>query len=194
MIFWNLFITFLKIGIVNFGGGYAMLSLIQSEVVTNHNWISSSEFTDIVGVSQMTPGPVGINVATYVGYTATVNDGYGHVMGIFGSVIATFSVLFLPFVLMLLISGLLIKYKDSLVVKTIFKYLQPVVIALIAYAAVVLMNSDNFGSFSVDGFGENVQPLFSILIFVMTFVFVYKYNANIFLLLGICAILGNLVY
>lgn len=194
MIFWNLFITFLKIGIVNFGGGYAMLSLIQSEVVTNHNWLSSSEFADIVGISQMTPGPVGVNVATYVGYTATVNAGYGHFMGILGSVIATMSVLLLPFILMLLISGLLIRYKNSLIVKTIFKYLQPVVIALIGYAAIILMNGENFGNFSNAGFSENLQILVSILIFIITFISVYKYNVNIFLVLGICAVLGNFVY
>ena len=71
MIFLHLFLTFSKIGIFNFGGGYAMLSLIQNEVVEKHHWLTNGEFTDIVAISQGTPGPIGINCATYVGYTAS---------------------------------------------------------------------------------------------------------------------------
>ena len=76
MIFLYLFYTFFKIGLFGFGGGYAMLSLIQGEVVTRYHWINAGEFTDIVAISQMTPGPIGINSATYVGYTAVLNAGY----------------------------------------------------------------------------------------------------------------------
>ena len=73
MIYVQLFYTFFLIGLFGFGGGYAMISMIQGEVVTNHHWMSMGEFTDIVAVSQMTPGPIGINSATYVGYTSVVN-------------------------------------------------------------------------------------------------------------------------
>ena len=73
MIYWKIFITFFKIGLFNFGGGYPMISFIQNEVVFKNGWISNAEFTDIVAVSQMTPGPVGINMATYTGYSATDN-------------------------------------------------------------------------------------------------------------------------
>lgn len=194
MIFLQLFWTFIRIGIINFGGGYAMLSLIQAEVVTNHHWLTPSEFTDIVGISQMTPGPVGVNAATYVGYIATINAGYSPFMGILGSLLATISVLFLPFVLMLLISGLLIKYKNSTMVKTIFRYLQPIVIALISYTAIVLMNKDNFGCLNTKSLTDNTQLIISILIFIATFVSVYKYNVNIFVILIICAILGVFTY
>lgn len=90
MIFLYLFYTFCKIGLFGFGGGYAMLSMIQGEVVTRYNWISASEFTDIIAISQMTPGPIGINSATYVGYTAVLNAGYNESWAIFGSCIATF--------------------------------------------------------------------------------------------------------
>ena len=76
MIFLYLFYTFCKIGLFGFGGGYAMLSMIQGEVVTRYNWVSASEFTDIIAISQMTPGPIGINSATYVGYTAVYNASY----------------------------------------------------------------------------------------------------------------------
>ena len=71
MIFWQLFVSYLKIGFFGFGGGYAMLSLIQNEVVVQHAWMTNAEFADIVAVSQITPGPIAINSATYVGYTAS---------------------------------------------------------------------------------------------------------------------------
>ena len=75
MVFLQLFYTFFKIGLFGFGGGYAMLSMIQGEVVTRYGWLTAQEFTDIVAISQMTPGPIGINSATYVGYT-TIADCY----------------------------------------------------------------------------------------------------------------------
>ena len=84
MLFLQLFYTYLKIGLFGFGGGYAMLSLIQDEVVDKHGWISTQEFTDIVAISQMTPGPIGINSATYIGYTAVQNAGYSTEISIEG--------------------------------------------------------------------------------------------------------------
>ena len=100
----KLFYTFFKIGLFGFGGGYAMISMIQGEVVTRYEWLSSSDFTDIIAISQMTPGPIGINSATYVGYTAMVNAGYSHAAGILGSTVATFSVVLPSFILMIFIS------------------------------------------------------------------------------------------
>ena len=102
----KLFYTFFKIGLFGFGGGYAMISMIQGEVVTRYEWLSSSDFTDIIAISQMTPGPIGINSATYVGYTAMVNDGYSHAAGILGSTVATFSVVLPSFILMIFIPKL----------------------------------------------------------------------------------------
>ena len=96
MIYIQLFYTFFKIGLFGFGGGYAMLSMIQGEVVTRYGWVSSQEFTDIVAISQMTPGPIGINAATYVGFTSTGS--------IWGAIIATFAVVLPSFILMLTIS------------------------------------------------------------------------------------------
>jgi chromate transporter len=104
MLFLQLFYTYLKIGLFGFGGGYAMLSLIQDEVVDKHGWISTQEFTDIVAISQMTPGPIGINSATYIGYTAVQNAGYSTEISILGSVIATFAVCLPSFILVLIIS------------------------------------------------------------------------------------------
>ena len=93
MIFLQLFYVFSKIGIFNFGGGYAMLSLIQDEVVNKHHWLTVQEFTDIVAVSQSTPGPIGINCATYTGYTAVVNAGYPVWLAVLGAVLASLSVM-----------------------------------------------------------------------------------------------------
>ena len=90
MLFLHLFYTFFKIGLFGFGGGYAMLSMIQGEVVTRYGWLTPQEFTDIVAISQMTPGPIGINSATYVGYS-TIAEQYGTSMGVLGSCIATFA-------------------------------------------------------------------------------------------------------
>ena len=89
MIFLRLFLIFLKIGIFSFGGGLATIALIQNEVVEKQRWLSAQEFTDIVATSQITPGPVGINTATYTGYTAIVNAGYSEGLGIVGALLAS---------------------------------------------------------------------------------------------------------
>ena len=91
MIFWELFSTFFVIGMFTIGGGYAMLSLIQNEVVTVHGWISDGTFTDIVAISQMTPGPIGINSATYIGYEVLANTGASQPLCVLGSFTATFA-------------------------------------------------------------------------------------------------------
>ena len=90
MIFLQLFIVFFQIGIFGFGGGYSMISLIQGQVVTQYHWMTMQEFTDVVAISQMTPGPIGINSATYCGYTAVHNAGMGGMMAILGSAVAAF--------------------------------------------------------------------------------------------------------
>ena len=90
-----------------------MLSMIQGEVVTRYNWLTPQEFTDIVAISQMTPGPIGINSATYVGYNTIVDAGYGMGLGIVGSSIATFAVVLPSFILMLTISRFFLKYRNT---------------------------------------------------------------------------------
>ena len=120
MVFLQLFYTFFKIGLFGFGGGYAMLSMIQGEVVTRYGWLTAQEFTDIVAISQMTPGPIGINSATYVGYT-TIADCYGTSYGILGSIIATFAVVLPSFLLMLTISKFFLKYQKHPSVEAVGK-------------------------------------------------------------------------
>ncbi|WP_337422032.1 chromate transporter [Phocaeicola sp.] len=187
MIFLQLFYTFFKIGLFGFGGGYAMISMIQGEVVTRHEWLSSTEFTDIIAISQMTPGPIGINSATYVGYSAVVNAGYSHAIGILGSVVATVSVVLPSFILMVLISKFFLKYQKHPIIASVFKGLRPGVVGLLAAAALVLMNGENFGTY-------NWQILTSILLFAGTFIASYRYKVNPILLIVICGFIGFITF
>ena len=186
MIFLQLFYTFFKIGLFGFGGGYAMISMIQGEVVTRHEWLSSNEFTDIIAISQMTPGPIGINSATYVGYSAVVNAGYSHAVGILGSTIATVSVVLPSFILMVLISKFFLKYQKHPIIASVFEGLRPGVVGLLA-AALVLMNGENFGTY-------NWQILTSIILFAGTFIASYRYKVNPILLIVICGIIGYVTF
>ena len=138
MILWQLFISYLKIGFFGFGGGYAMLSLIQNEVVVQHAWMTNAEFADIVAVSQITPGPIAINSATYVGYTVGTQAG-GTLFGIVGSLIATFAVCLPSLTLMLLITRFFLRLKHNPLIEGAMKGLHPVVIGMIASAALLLM-------------------------------------------------------
>ncbi|MBU3104816.1 chromate transporter [Clostridium gasigenes] len=124
-IIFKLFFSFLKIGAFSFGGGYAMLPFIQREIVTTNNWISMPEFMDIIGISQMTPGPIAINSATFVGYK---------IQGVCGSLAATLGVITTSFILVSIISKVLAKFKNSVVVKSALLGMRPVLIALILSA------------------------------------------------------------
>ena len=166
MVFFQLFITFFEIGLFGFGGGYGMLSLIQTEVVRNHHWLTSAEFTNIVAISQMTPGPIGINTATYCGYTAVHSMGYGTGMSVLGSAIATFALVLPTFILMILITKMFMRYMKTTAVQSVFEGLRPAVVGLLAAATLMLMNSENFGSFGASRW----QFCISIALFIATFV------------------------
>lgn len=145
-IYWQLIWAYIKIGIFGFGGGYAMLSLVEKAVVTP-GWISETMFTDIVAISQMTPGPIGINSATYIGYVApeSVNPAlHGVLWGLLGSCVATLAVTLPSFFLVLYSSHFIRRHHESGAIKAIFSGLRPVVVGLIASAAIMLMNTPNF--------------------------------------------------
>lgn len=131
----KLFFTFLKIGTFSFGGGYAMIPFIQREIITNNKWINSSTFMDIIGISQMTPGPIAINSATFVGYK---------VSGVFGSVAATLGVVTMSFILVSIASKAMDKFKESKVLKAALLGMRPVLIALIIQAFVDLAKDAYF--------------------------------------------------
>lgn len=166
MIFLYLFITFFQIGIFGFGGGYGMLSLIQGEVVHHWHWMTTSEFTDIVAISQMTPGPIGINSATYCGYTAIHNAGMGEGMAILGSCVATFALVLPSLILMILIAKLFLKYMHTQTVQNVFAALRPAVVGLLAAATLLLCTPENFSTPR-----ENPWQFWvSVFLFVATFV------------------------
>ena len=144
MIFIELFITFFLIGMFTIGGGYAMLSLIQSQVVTVHHWIDDTTFTDIVAISQMTPGPIGINSATYVGYEVLTNTGAPEIMCVLGSFTATFAVVLPSFIIVLAICKVYEKFKNHYMFQGIMTGLKPATLGLVGTAALSLATPENF--------------------------------------------------
>lgn len=190
LLYLQLFWTFLKIGLLGFGGGYAMISMIQGEVVTDHHWMTMGQFTDIVAVSQATPGPIGINSATYVGYTAIVNAGHEPWWGILGSLISTVAVVLPSFVLMLIISKFLMKYKNHPAVESTFLGLRPAVVGLLCAAALLLMNAENFGTFA-----EHPWRFFiSIGIFLFAFTAQRIYKMSPILIILLCGAVGLILF
>lgn len=173
-IYLKLIWAYLKIGLFGFGGGYAMLSLIEREVVQS-GWITSNEFTDIVAISQMTPGPIGINSATYIGY---VVGG-----GIIGSIIATFVVVVPSYLLVLYATHYVQQHRDSNIINGILFGLRPVVVGLIASAALLLMNKDNFVDYS-----------WSIIICAISFLIVYFVKIHPIYVIIMAGIAGWIIY
>lgn len=190
LLFIQLFWTFFKIGLFGFGGGYAMLSMIQGEVVTKHDWLSHQEFTDIIAISQMTPGPIGINSATYVGYTSITNAGGPHWLGVIGSAVATLAVVLPSFIMMLTISKLLMKYKKTKTVESIFMGLRPAVVGLLASASLLLMNVENFGHPK----DNTYQFVTSVVIFIAAFLATYKWKVHPILAIVLAGVAGFIMY
>lgn len=125
----KLFLSFLKIGAFSFGGGYAMLPLIEKETIEIHGWLTTKEFIDILAVVEMTPGPIAINSATFLGYK---------VAGVWGSVVATVGVVLPSIVIILIIAHFLSKFKDSPYVDWAFRGIRPVVLGLIVSASITV--------------------------------------------------------
>lgn len=195
MIFFQLFYTFLMIGAFTFGGGYSMVALIQGEVVTHHGWMTAAEFTDLLAVSQMTPGPVGINTATYAGYTAVINAGYPQWAAVGGSLLASLAVIVVPVTLMLLVGSWLLQHKEEARVAAIMRVLRLAVVGLIAAAALGLMPSafapTTIGTLSILNFRFSI---ISLLIFAAVFILSWRYKKSPILLIVASGLAGLLVY
>ena len=159
MIFLQLFITFFQIGLFGFGGGYGMLSLIQTQTVTHHAWLTSAEFT--TSASSMES----LSSATYCGYVAVQNAGMGEWYAILGSATATLALVLPSCIIMVLICRVFLRYMDTLVVQSVMAGLRPAVVGLIAAAALMLMTPENFSAPSVNPW----QFWISIIIFAATF-------------------------
>ena len=192
----QLFWTFFLIGIFTFGGGYAMLSLIQTEVVVEHAWLSESVFTDIVAISQMTPGPIGINCATYVGYDVVTATGAGHLMGVIGSLTATLAITLPSFIIVLLLVKFYTRVKGSPVFEGVMGAVRPAVVGLIGAAAVILCVNVSWNgltpAFSV--VEENFPDWKSWCLFAAAFVASFKFKVNPILLIVLAGVLGLLLY
>ena len=198
-IYLKLIWAYLKIGIFGFGGGYAMLSLVEHSVV-DPGWITETMFTDIVAISQMTPGPIGINSATYIGYVAPahVNPSlHSPLWGILGSVLATLAVVLPSFFLVIYSSHFIRRHQESGAIKAVFSGLRPVVVGLIASAAILLMNNANFNPN-----GISWQLLTNIIICVAAFCLVYfkfpwrgrKISIHPILVIILAGLTGYLIY
>ena len=136
--------AFFKIGLFGFGGGYAMLPLIQQEVVETNEWITINEFTDIVAISQTTPGPISFNSATYIGYKAVHSSGFTVLASILGSAVCTLAVSLPSFGIMTFVCAFFFRFKENRYVLAALFGIKPAVIGLIAAAGIMLINGFNF--------------------------------------------------
>ena len=189
MIFFQLFYTFLLIGLFTFGGGYSMIALIYDEVVTRHAWITSAEFTDILAISQITPGPIGINTATYTGYAAVASAGYPTYMAVLGSLIASVAVILLPATLIILVSRWLQQHSDNPTVATVLRTLRIAVLGLIAAAALSLLTAENFG---IPALSRHFVT--SVVIFAGVFILSVWYKKSPIFLIALSGLAGLIVY
>ena len=193
LLYLQLFWTYTKIGLFGFGGGYAMLSLVQDEVVVKHGWITEQQFTDIVALSQVTPGPIGINSATYIGYTATGS--------ILGAIVATLAVSLPSFILVMLISIAFSRFRQNRWVEAAFVGIRPASVGLIASAALLLsIHAEGVWQWINHGNGEeivvrdNFPDLRSLLLFAVTFVAALRRWVHPILLILLAGGAGWLLY
>ena len=182
MIYLELFWTFFVIGMFTIGGGYAMLSLIQNQVVTEHNWITDTMFTDIVAISQMTPGPIGINSATYIGYEVLASTGASDFMCILGSFTATFAVVLPSFIIVLAICKVYDRFKNHYLFKGVMTGLKPAVLGLVGTAALGLATPENFIDWK------------SYMLCLAAFIGIFTKKIGPFTALGLGAVAGLLLY
>ncbi|MCR1899406.1 chromate transporter [Irregularibacter muris] len=152
----NIFLVFLKIGAFSFGGGYAMIPFIQREIIVKNGWLDIKEFLDIIAIAEVTPGPIAVNSATFVGYK------YG---GLIGSIVATLAIISVSFILIVIISRIYDKFKQSNTVKAVFLGIRPTILGLILSAAVTVGKSAFTGTQSI-------------LIALVIFIAVYKYKLH----------------
>jgi chromate transporter len=171
-IYLKIFWEFLKMGTFSFGGGNALLPLLRQEVVMNNTWLKPKEFTDLVAISQVTPGPIAINGATYVGYK---------VGGIWGSLLANLGIILPTFIIMILVTTFFLKFKENEYVKNAFSGILPVTVGLVAASAFIVAN----GSF-ID--------YKSIIICLGVFICAYKYKVDPIALTIISGVIGFVLY
>ncbi len=172
----KLFLSFLKVGMFSIGGGYAAMPLIQSEVVAGYGWLSMGEFTDLITIAEMTPGPIAVNSATFVGI---------RIAGVPGAIAATFGCIFPSCIIVSLLAFIYYKYKNVSVLQGILQSLRPAVVALIAGAGLSLLRTVAVGEEAL--LPENVNWL-GIVLFAAAFFVLRKWKWNPILVMLLCGI------
>lgn len=180
MIYWQLFFSFLQIGALSFGGGYASMPLIQAQIVTQHGWLTMGEFTDLVTIAEMTPGPIAVNAATFVGT---------RLGGLPGALAATAGCILPACLLVTLIARLYLKYKNLAVLQSILGSLRPAVVAMIASAGVSILVSAFWGG-SVALAATNWRM---VGLFLAAFLLLRKTRLNPIAVMVLCGI-ANLLF
>lgn len=180
MIYWELFYAFFKIGLFTVGGGYASLPLIENEVVHSQGWLTIQEYMDIVTISQITPGPIAINSATFVGTK---------VAGILGAVIATVGTVAPSIIIALILAKVYYKYRNVTVMQGVLMGLRPAVVALIGSAGASLMVTALFqsGGLNLLGFDINIVAL---LVMVLAVIALRKFKVDSILVIFLCGLAG----
>lgn len=180
MIYLQLFLSFLQIGALSFGGGYAAMPLIQEQIVAQHGWLTMSEFTDLVTIAEMTPGPIAVNSATFVGTK---------VAGVLGALTATVGCILPACILVTLIAKLYLKYRNLAVLQSVLSSLRPAVVAMIASAGILILVSAFWGGAAVTLAGTNWRMVGS---FALCFVLLRKTKLSPILVMVMAGVL-NLV-
>lgn len=174
----QLFFSFLQVGLFSVGGGYAAMPLIQSQVVEKHAWLTMNEFTDLITIAEMTPGPIAVNSATFVGI---------RIAGIPGALTATFGCIFPSCIIVSLLAFVYYKYKKLSVLQSVLSSLRPAVVALIAGAGLSILNIVVFGSNAVSF--SNIE-IIETVIFVVAFIVLRKFKLNPILVMSCCGAAG----
>lgn len=183
MIYIQLFISFLQIGLFSFGGGYAAMPLIQNQVVNLHHWLSLSEFTDLITISQMTPGPIAINSATFVGEK---------IAGVPGAIVATLGCIMPSIIIVTIIAYFYMKYRDLDSLQSVLKTLRPAVVAMIASAGVSILVTAFFGESGLIVMKNLKIQL--VVIFVICMVLLMKFKMSPVFVMILAGILNVMQY
>lgn len=167
-LFWN----FVKIGTFSYGGGYTSISLMEAEIIRKMQWLDYSEFLDVVALSQITPGPVGINAATYTGFK---------IKGFFGSALSTIGLVFVSFFLVIIVAHYFLQFKESKVMKALLHGLRPAIIGIIITVVI------NLGKETLIG----VKEVFIMLVVVIALV---RFDRHPILMIFISGVLGIIIF
>ncbi len=178
LIYIQLFFSFIQVGLFSIGGGYAAIPLIQSQVVDTHNWLTMKEFTDLITIAEMTPGPIAVNSATFVGI---------RIAGLSGAVIATLGCIFPSCIIVSLLAYVYYKYKSGSALQNILSCLRPAVVALIAAAGLSILNlvlfqGEKTALNNIDWIGGGI--------FLTAFILLRKWKWNPILTMSLCGVTG----